>query len=64
MTTNFFFMQLLHRGAEAPTSPVCRAYWHRTLGLKGFNEPYGRFRDAVRTARCGPARRVVWEGPG
>ena len=40
----------------------------RKLGVptakKGFNEPYGRFRDAVRTARCGPARRVVWEGPG
>jgi hypothetical protein len=52
----------------AGTYPLQRAmpnaYWHRTLGLKGFNEPYGRFRDAMRTARCGPARRVVWEGPG
>jgi hypothetical protein len=52
----------------AGTYPLQRAmpnaYWHPTLGLKGFNEPYGRFRDAVRTARCGPARRVVWEGPG
>jgi hypothetical protein len=52
----------------ASTYPVQRAmpnaYWHRTLGLKGFKEPYGRFRDAMRTARCGPARRVVWEGPG
>ena len=31
---------------------------------KGFAVPYRRFRDAERTARCGPARRVVWEGPG
>ncbi len=52
----------------AGTDPLQRAmpnaYWHRTLGLRGFNEPYRRFRDAMRTARCGPARRVVWEGPG
>ena len=40
------------------------SYWHKTLGLKGFAEPYRRFRDAARTARCGPACRVVWEGPG
>ena len=39
------------------------AYW-RDLGLAGFSDPYRRFRDATRTARCGPARRVVWEGPG
>jgi RNA-directed DNA polymerase len=39
------------------------AYW-RELGLQGFSDPYRRFRDATRTARCGPARRVVWEGPG
>lgn len=40
-----------------------KAYW-RELGLQGFSDPYRRFRDATRTARCGPARRVVWEGPG
>ena len=39
------------------------AYW-ANQGLKGFADPYRRFRDATRTARCGPARRVVWEGPG
>ena len=39
------------------------AYWSG-LGLQGFTDPYRRFRDAERTARCGPARRVVWEGPG
>jgi hypothetical protein len=40
------------------------AYWHKTMGLTGFTDPYRRFRDASRTARCGPARRVVWEAPG
>ncbi len=39
------------------------AYWAEQR-LRGFAEPYHRFRDAERTARCGPARRVVWEGPG
>ncbi len=39
------------------------AYWVE-LGLRGFSEPYRRFRDATRTAGCGPARPVVWEGPG
>ena len=39
------------------------AYWH-TDGLKGFADPYRRFRDAKRTAGCGPACPVVWEGPG
>jgi RNA-directed DNA polymerase len=39
------------------------AYWAE-LGLQGFIDPYRRFRDATRTARCGPARRVVWEGRG
>ena len=39
------------------------AYW-AALGLRGFANPYRRFRDAERTARCGPAHRVVWEGPG
>ena len=39
------------------------AYWN-TLGLAGFSDPYRRFRDAMRTAGCGPACPVVWEGPG
>jgi group II intron reverse transcriptase/maturase len=42
---------------------LTNAYW-TSQGLHGFTEPYHRFRDATRTARCGPARRVVWEGPG
>jgi group II intron reverse transcriptase/maturase len=39
------------------------AYW-ANLGLQGFSAPYRRLRDATRTAGCGPARPVVWEGPG
>ena len=39
------------------------AHW-ANLGLQGFAEPYRRFRDAMRTAGCGPARPVVWEAPG
>jgi hypothetical protein len=39
------------------------AYWAK-LGLKGFADPYRRFRDAKRTAPCGPARRVVWGACG
>jgi RNA-directed DNA polymerase len=39
------------------------AYW-REQGLRGFTDPYRRFRDAPRTAGCGPARPVVWEGRG
>ena len=39
------------------------AYW-TNLGLEGFAGPYRRFRDAKRTARCGPARRVVWGASG
>jgi group II intron reverse transcriptase/maturase len=39
------------------------AYW-ADLGLKGFSDPYRRLRDAMRTAGCGPACPVVWEGPG
>lgn len=38
-------------------------YWV-DQGLKGFSDPYRRFRDAKRTAGCGPARPVVWEGSG
>jgi len=39
------------------------AYW-TDLGLQGFTIPFHRFRDATRTAGCGPARPVVWEAPG
>jgi RNA-directed DNA polymerase len=39
------------------------AYWNQQ-GLTGFAEPYRRLRDTTRTAGCGPARPVVWEGPG
>ena len=39
------------------------AYW-TSHGLRGFADPYQRFRDAKRTAGCGPARPVVWEAPG
>jgi group II intron reverse transcriptase/maturase len=39
------------------------AYW-ADLGLQGFAEPCRRFRDAERTAGCGPARPVVWGAPG
>jgi RNA-directed DNA polymerase len=42
---------------------LTNAYW-TSHGLQGFTDPYQRLRDATRTARCGPARRVVWEGPG
>jgi len=31
---------------------------------QGFLDPYRRFRDATRTAGCGPACPVVWEAPG
>jgi RNA-directed DNA polymerase len=47
---------ILHRALPS-------AYW-ANLGLQGFLDPYRRFRDAKRTARCGPARRVVWGAPG
>ena len=39
------------------------AYW-ADHGLKGFSDPYRRFRDAERTAGCGPARPVVWGASG
>jgi hypothetical protein len=51
----------------AGSAPLQRAlpnaYW-TSQGLKGFTDPYRRFRDAKRTAGCGPARPVVWEAPG
>lgn len=40
-----------------------RAYWEQ-LGLQGFSESTRRLWDVWRTAGCGPACPVVWEGPG
>ena len=45
------------------TRSLTNAYW-REQGLAGFTDPYRRFRDATRTAGCGSARPVVWEGRG
>ena len=54
-------------GASLAPAPSQRAlpnaYW-ADLGLRGFSDPYRRLRDATRTAGCGPACPVVWEGPG
>ena len=50
-------------GSPVLCQALPNAYW-ANLGLKGFTEPYRRFRDAERTAGCGPARRVVWGAPG
>jgi group II intron reverse transcriptase/maturase len=51
----------------AGSAPLQRAlpnaYW-TSHGLTGFTDPYHRFRDAKRTAGCGPARPVVWGAPG
>jgi RNA-directed DNA polymerase len=47
---------ILHRALPA-------AYWTHQ-GLQGFLDPYRRFRDAKRTAGCGPACPVVWGAPG
>jgi group II intron reverse transcriptase/maturase len=51
----------------AGSAPLARAlpnsYW-RGLGFVGFEVSYGRIRDAWRTAGCGPACPVVWEGAG
>jgi RNA-directed DNA polymerase len=50
-------------GSWMLTRALPNAYW-ADHGLAGFADSSRRFRDAARTARCGPARRVVWEGPG
>jgi RNA-directed DNA polymerase len=50
-------------GSAVPNRALPNAY-RADLGLAGFSDPYRRFRDATRTAGCGPARPVVWEGPG
>jgi hypothetical protein len=50
-------------GSPILTRALPNAYWV-DQGLKGFTDPYRRFRDAERTAGCGPARPVVWGAPG
>ena len=50
-------------GSPILTRALPNAYWAKQ-GLKGFADPYHRFRDAERTAGCGPARPVVWGAPG
>jgi RNA-directed DNA polymerase len=50
-------------GSPVLNTALPNAYWVN-LGLQGFSDPYRGFRDAKRTARCGPARRVVWGAPG
>jgi RNA-directed DNA polymerase len=50
-------------GSWILSTTLTNAYW-RTHGLQGFIDPYRRFRDATRTAGCGPACPVVWEAPG
>ena len=50
-------------GSPILTRALPNAYW-AAQGLKGFSDPFRRFRDATRTAGCGPARPVVWGAPG
>jgi len=50
-------------GSWILSTTLTNAYW-TNHGLQGFAAPYRRFRDATRTAGCGPACPVVWEAPG
>jgi RNA-directed DNA polymerase len=50
-------------GSKPLAVALSNDYW-TDLGLQGFHDPYRRFRDAERTAGCGPARPVVWGAPG
>jgi RNA-directed DNA polymerase len=50
-------------GSYVLSRALPNAYWTEQ-GLRGFTDPYRRFRNAERTAGCGPACPVVWEGPG
>jgi RNA-directed DNA polymerase len=50
-------------GSKPLAVALSNGYW-TDLGLQGFLDPYRRFRDAKRTAGCGPARPVVWGAPG
>jgi group II intron reverse transcriptase/maturase len=50
-------------GSQILDIALPNAYW-QNLGLHGFSQPYHRLRESLRTAGCGPACPVVWEGPG
>jgi RNA-directed DNA polymerase len=50
-------------GSWILSTTLTNGYW-TSHGLHGFADPYRRFRDATRTAGCGPACPVVWEAPG
>jgi RNA-directed DNA polymerase len=50
-------------GSKVLAVALPNGYW-TDLGLQGFLDAYRRFRDAERTAGCGPARPVVWGAPG
>jgi len=50
-------------GSPVLTRALPMSYW-QNQGLAGFLGPYRQLRDARRTAGCGPACPVVWEGPG
>jgi RNA-directed DNA polymerase len=50
-------------GSPVLTRALPNRYW-RERGLAGFLGPYRQLRAARRTAGCGPACPVVWEGPG
>jgi hypothetical protein len=43
---------------------IPNAYWHKTMGVKRITDPYPTVvpGHAEPSARCGPARRVVWGG--
>ena len=55
---------LAYCGFAHPSSVLFRMSYWQELGLAGFLGLYRQLRDARRTAGCGPACPVVWEGPG
>jgi RNA-directed DNA polymerase len=50
-------------GIPALQQTMPKTYWD-SLGLRPISDTYSRLRNTPRTAGCGPARPVVWEGPG
>ena len=50
-------------GSPILSRALAVAYWQQ-MDLAGFLDPYRQLRDALRTAGCGPACPVAWEGPG
>ena len=50
-------------GSWILNTTLTKTYW-ASHDLRGFTDPYHRFRDTTRTAGCGPACPVVWEEPG